>query len=226
MVSARNRHAIAGTHPNVSNTKRMEVANVEKSVRIFIQTTMKRQARTCAPISGRRNPRTNGWNHERETVHPEEERHDLRAFLNSNTRKLLKESSTLGNNWDHLCELPRVDRNIIATLPTRPRLRQNRRWGLGPIFFFERPANGTKHNVKMREPIVKNTRIFAMCSLHQVRSKLLYNHASNNMYFWSTHRMFYCDLWGRKINFTNSETLVGWSVSRPTVPRVTFDLPE
>ena len=29
-----------------------------------------------------------------------------------------------------------------------------------------------------------------------------------------------------KINFTNSKTLVGRSVSRPTVTRVTFDLPE
>ena len=31
---------------------------------------------------------------------------------------------------------------------------------------------------------------------------------------------------GRKINFTNSKTLVGWWMSRPIVPRVTFDLPE
>ena len=31
-----------------------------------------------------------------------------------------------------------------------------------------------------------------------------------------------CDLQGRKINFTNSKTLV----SRPTVTRVTFDVPE
>ena len=35
-----------------------------------------------------------------------------------------------------------------------------------------------------------------------------------------------CDLQGRKINFTNSKTLVGWSVSRPRVTQVTFDLPE
>ena len=35
-----------------------------------------------------------------------------------------------------------------------------------------------------------------------------------------------CDLWGRKINFTNSKTLVGWWVSRPTVTRVTLDWPE
>ena len=31
---------------------------------------------------------------------------------------------------------------------------------------------------------------------------------------------------GRKINFTKSKTLVGWSMSRPTVTRVTSDLPE
>ena len=30
----------------------------------------------------------------------------------------------------------------------------------------------------------------------------------------------------RKINFTNSNTLVGWLVSRPTVTHVTLDLPE
>ena len=35
-----------------------------------------------------------------------------------------------------------------------------------------------------------------------------------------------CDLQGRKINFTNSKTLVGWSMSRSTVPRVAFHLPE
>ena len=35
-----------------------------------------------------------------------------------------------------------------------------------------------------------------------------------------------CDLQGRKINFTNSETLAGWWMLRPTVTRVTFDLPE
>ena len=34
--------------------------------------------------------------------------------------------------------------------------------------------------------------------------------------------LFDCDLQGRKIDFTNSKTLV----SRPTVTRVTFDLPE
>ena len=36
----------------------------------------------------------------------------------------------------------------------------------------------------------------------------------------------YCDFLGRKINFTNSKTLVGWCMSRPTVTRVTFDLSE
>ena len=36
----------------------------------------------------------------------------------------------------------------------------------------------------------------------------------------------YCDLQGRNIYFTNSETLVGVAVSRPTVTRVTFDLSE
>ena len=38
----------------------------------------------------------------------------------------------------------------------------------------------------------------------------------------------YCDLQGRKINFINSETLVGWCrrFSRPIVTRVNFDLPE
>ena len=35
-----------------------------------------------------------------------------------------------------------------------------------------------------------------------------------------------CDLQGRRMNFTNSKTLVGWSVSRPTVTRVASDLPE
>ena len=35
-----------------------------------------------------------------------------------------------------------------------------------------------------------------------------------------------CDLYGREIHFTNSKTLVGWSMSRPTVTRVAFDLPE
>ena len=39
-----------------------------------------------------------------------------------------------------------------------------------------------------------------------------------------------CDLQGRKINFTDWKTLVGWLVgwlvSRPTVTRVTLDLPE
>ena len=34
--------------------------------------------------------------------------------------------------------------------------------------------------------------------------------------------MLDCDFWGRKINITNSKTLV----SRPTVTRVTFDLHE
>ena len=29
-----------------------------------------------------------------------------------------------------------------------------------------------------------------------------------------------------RLTFTNSKTLVGWSMLRPTVPRVTFDLPE
>ena len=35
-----------------------------------------------------------------------------------------------------------------------------------------------------------------------------------------------CDFWGREIYFTSSKTLVGWSVSRPTVTRVTLDLAE
>ena len=35
-----------------------------------------------------------------------------------------------------------------------------------------------------------------------------------------------CDLQGRKINFTNLKTLVRRSLSRPSVTRVTFDLPE
>ena len=37
---------------------------------------------------------------------------------------------------------------------------------------------------------------------------------------------YFCDLQGGKVNFTNSKTLVGWLVSRPTVTRVTLDLPE
>ena len=40
------------------------------------------------------------------------------------------------------------------------------------------------------------------------------------------HYVVCCDFEGRKINFANSKTLVGRSVSRPTVARVTFDLPE
>ena len=40
---------------------------------------------------------------------------------------------------------------------------------------------------------------------------------------WDDLEVIFCDLQGRKINyFTNSKTLV----SRPTVTRVTFDLPE
>ena len=42
----------------------------------------------------------------------------------------------------------------------------------------------------------------------------------------TTTLRLYCDLQGRKINFTNSQSLVGWSMSRPTVSRVTVDLPE
>ena len=43
---------------------------------------------------------------------------------------------------------------------------------------------------------------------------------------YSTKLRTCCDLRGRKINIGNSKTLVGWLVSRPTVTRVTFDLPE
>ena len=43
-------------------------------------------------------------------------------ILNSNTRKLQKKSPNIGNKWDHLWKMSRVDQNIIAT-PTRLRLR-------------------------------------------------------------------------------------------------------
>ena len=35
---------------------------------------------------------------------------------------------------------------------------------------------------------------------------------------------FFCNFKGRKIKLTNSKTLVGWSMSRPAVSRVPFDL--
>ena len=65
-------------------------------------------------------PEQNGWTCERETVHPKEKWHAHLEF--KYTEKLQKDSSTLGNNRDHLWELSKVGRNIIAT-PTRLRLR-------------------------------------------------------------------------------------------------------
>ena len=45
-------------------------------------------------------------------------------------------------------------------------------------------------------------------------------------FFVEQQHIICCDLQNRKIYFKKSKTLVGRSVSRPTVTRVTFDLPE
>ena len=61
------------------------------------------------------------------------------------------------------------------------------------------------------------------CGLHGVAVLKVQGPSQARRHVWDRAD---CDIQGRKINITNSKTLVGWWMSRLTITRVTSDLPE